>query len=62
MKNITKDIKSCPFCGGKAYVKSFGSRLYIDCSHTKTCSCRPSTWLYSEKDIYKQIESWNRRV
>ena len=43
MKNTTKDIKSCPFCGGDAYIKSFGSRLYIDCNHTKTCSCRPST-------------------
>ena len=43
MENITEDIKSCPFCGSNAYIKSFGSRLYIDCNHTKTCICRPST-------------------
>lgn len=43
MENITEDIKSYPFCGGDAYIKSFGNRLYIDCNHTKTCSCHPST-------------------
>lgn len=62
MENITEDIKSYPFCGGDAYIKSFRNRLYIDCNHTKTCSCHPSTWLYSEKDIYKQIKLWNRRI
>lgn len=62
MKNITEDLKSCPFCGGTAYIKSLGNHLYIDCMHTKICSCHPNTWLYNEENIYKQIELWNRRI
>jgi hypothetical protein len=62
MENIAKDLQPCPFCGGDAYIKSCNKHLYIDCVHKKSCSCRPSTWLYSEKNIYKQIELWNRRV
>ena len=43
MENITEDLKSCPFCGGDAYIKSSGHHLYIDCIHTNKCSCHPST-------------------
>lgn len=61
MENITEDLKPCPFFGGDAYIKSCHNHLYIDCVHTKLCSCHPSTWLYNDKNIYKQIELWNRR-
>lgn len=63
MKITIEDLLlPCPFCGGKAYIESFGNRLYIECNHTKICSCFPNTWLYSDKDIYEQMRTWNRRI
>lgn len=62
MRNQIDALEPCPFCGGRAYVNNSDHSLYVDCYHTPECSCHPSTWLYSDKDIYTQIKWWNKRV
>ena len=58
------ELKSCPFCGGKAKIKFYNGDIAIrkyevGCNQT-LCPCRPRTRLYSEVD--EAIEAWNRRV
>lgn len=56
------ELKPCPFCGGKAYIDTFGG-WHIDAFHKKNCLVEPSTFLiHSNTRIEKQIKAWNRRV
>lgn len=57
-----KDLKPCPFCGGKAFITILLDRPYIDCFHTKKCLMKPNTWLLSCESIKKQTKAWNQRV
>ena len=52
-----KELKSCPFCGGKAYiVKGKGYYAYW----IKCYDCRVETEAYEFED--EAIEVWNKRV
>ena len=56
------ELKPCPFCGGEAYIRSFGG-LYVDAFHKKKCLIKPDTFLISAgMPIEKQIKIWNRRA
>ncbi|MGN0992826.1 MAG: hypothetical protein ACI4PE_02770 [Bacilli bacterium] len=54
-------IKSCPYCGGRAYIAENLNNLYIDCEHTNECKLTPNTWLISSQSLEEQIRSWNLR-
>ena len=62
-----KDIKPCPFCGSKAYLKEdedhHGKFHYLGCSNPK-CICH--TLFYTidteEQPVKRTIELWNKRV
>lgn len=59
-----KEIKPCPFCGGRAVVDQhpLNGALYISPIHKKTCPFQSlDSWLISDKPIKKQIKLWNRR-
>lgn len=58
---MNKELKPCPFCGGKAEIISeetySGHNLFwVECIE---CDCRTSDYEDNEKEA---IESWNRRV
>ena len=56
------ELKNCPFCGGKAYIDTFGG-WHIDAFHTKDCVVKPDTYLQVHNcSIAKQIKAWNRRA
>ena len=58
---MNEELKPCPFCGGKAYIDTFGG-MHIRAFHDKKCIVCPNTFLgHSENDIKKQIKAWNRR-
>lgn len=59
LSNIT--LKSCPFCGGEAYI-SMSMKPHIDCFHKHNCKIRPNTWLISSYSLRKQIKAWNQRM
>lgn len=56
-----KDIKPCPFCGGKAGVVSDGYFCVVMCDK---CGAETRTFVanadYAVKE--KAIEAWNRRA
>ena len=53
-----KELKPCPFCGGKAKVETKSSIWWI-VKCTK-CPCEVGrSWFYIKRDA---IEAWNRRV
>lgn len=55
-------LKSCPFCGGDAYIANSFNQFYIDCHHNKNCIAAPNTWLrHSGLSLSKQIKIWNKR-
>ena len=57
------ELKPCPFCGGRAFVKSsiqpvgFAYRVYCG---NEDCKVEPQTHAYFYKD--QAIEAWNRRA
>lgn len=56
------ELKPCPFCGGKAYIDTFGG-WHIDAFHKKDCIVEPNTYLRThENNIKQQIKAWNRRA
>lgn len=63
MKNI--ELKSCPFCGGKAELSSerFDGKdtSYVACTR---CASRGEFFFVSPKyaSAERAIEAWNRRV
>lgn len=61
-KNEVK-LKSCPFCGGRAYIASWGNleAIYIDVEHKPDCGCRVNGWMNSNLHITEQIKLWNQR-
>ena len=48
------ELKPCPFCGGKAEMKSY-TRFWVACD-----DCLSETSTYSTKE--EAIEAWNRRA
>ena len=59
---MVEPLKSCPFCGGKAFITTSFDKPYIDAFHTKKCLINPDTFLISSKSLNKQIKAWNRRA
>jgi Lar family restriction alleviation protein len=51
------EIKDCPFCGGKASVKTFKkeAKYFINCND---CKCTTDI----QDTIYEAIQIWNRRA
>ena len=56
------ELKPCPFCGGKAELKTFWGgfhiRRYINVVQCTSCRANSGEW----KIKPKAIEAWNRRV
>lgn len=58
---MTDKLKPCPFCGGKAALKTMGNGYYVDCALEKEfCAVIPSTWSYQTAE--DAIEAWNARA
>ena len=56
------ELKSCPFCGGKATTGKieYNATYYVRCSNTKICSVLPFTLGFDE--IEDAINAWNKRA
>lgn len=55
------DLKSCPFCGGKAHIALFLGRYSVVCTNCPACMV-PSPINYDEyKDTFELVECWNTR-
>lgn len=56
-KNLKKELKPCPFCGGKAEIKKDeGQYVNIKCTQ---CPCDMGRyWFTRQTDA---IKAWNRR-
>ena len=55
-------LKPCPFCGGKAYVRThiyYGGFSHTYCVQCHICGAQGSQFYDTEKDA---IEAWNRRI
>ena len=54
-----EQLKSCPFCGGQAYLKERyhgdNEKYYAFCS-----GCYTETFEY--KNVHDAVEAWNKRV
>ena len=58
---MSKELKSCPFCGGKArrYV-SVTNLIHVYCPSSNSCGVHPDTGFFKkQKDA---DEAWNRRA
>lgn len=63
------ELKPCPFCGGKAMIKTSVAILNPKCA-TAMCyceKCNASGKLFEDNNhdgtfIYEAIEAWNRRI
>ena len=58
------ELKPCPFCGGRAFVKNsgvyaagFAYRVYCG---NEDCKIEPKTHAYFQRE--QAIEAWNRRA
>lgn len=62
---MCKELKKCPFCGGKASLEydTYGSLYkygyYVQCV-SLSCGVKPATWIYTTEE--KAIKSWNGRA
>ena len=61
---MNTELKSCPFCGGKAEIYK---SAFFSCEAKVMCpTCRIQTATYKEHDmenaIWFAINAWNRRV
>lgn len=66
---MTEELKSCPFCGGKAKFKSHEigqhGHCYVACEDCAAYATAISWRMYdgaSEEDKQLAIEAWNRRA
>lgn len=58
---MNNKLKPCPFCGGKARLKTIGDGYFVDCALEKGfCAVIPCTWDYETAEV--AIEAWNRRA
>ncbi len=56
-------LKSCPHCGGSAYIEVFPTGTpYIGAHHTNKCELKPDTFLMSALPLKRQIKAWNQRT
>ena len=61
IKNMTEDLKPCPFCGGRADLRYTINKALIECTNTK-CKLQPSTWLHVDTDsVGRLVKIWNQR-
>jgi len=54
---MSEKLKSCPFCGGEAFVWHKGRILWIGCS-----KCPVSTHTVWEERKEEMIRAWNTRT
>ena len=67
--NPVNELKSCPFCGGKAIIQTSVSSSIPKCP-TAICYCEKcmasGKWFEDVNNdgtfIHKAIEAWNRRI
>lgn len=56
-----KELKPCPFCGGRAILNIIGNKYYVDCNaKIGECPCIPKTFDFDVAE--DAIEAWNRRA
>lgn len=59
------ELKSCPFCGGRAYFAWFGKdfqpTIYIECEHNEHCGNKINGFLNNRYSIEEQVHRWNTR-
>lgn len=55
---MCKELKRCPFCGGKARLtyNTYGSH-YVQCD---SVSCGIVTWIHTTEE--EAVEAWNKMV
>ena len=58
---MTKELKPCPFCGGKARLDNRFNWWWVACtSGRKICKVNASTIQFDSPD--EAVEVWNRRA
>ena len=55
---VMKDLKDCPFCGGKATMNYVNM---IHCSNTVNCGCQVEMSDHGKRTKQFTIDSWNYR-
>ena len=58
------ELKPCPFCGGKATLRTgvlFRTEAFVKCN---TCKCRTITYKGGDHEdtVYLAVAAWNRRA
>ena len=56
---MNKELKPCPFCGGKAMFISDVMKLNPEIGYVQCCECLIRTTVGMKSDV---INTWNRRV
>lgn len=63
MKAIEKDLKSCPFCGGKAKIEHIDDSYLCYAICTKCHATAPGFFNYpGSHSEEKSVHAWHRRV
>lgn len=57
-----EELKPCPFCGGKAEIKSSADNdFWVECAlEHRFCQVIPKTWSYETEQ--EAVEAWNKRA